>query len=268
MRPERAGFEVRLDRPVLAKDAGELAVVDGFDAVVVESLDQITKERVHDVIALAGPLPIEPLDSVASLLSIRQLRFGVVDALGRFAELPERLLAAVPVLVAGRCRTRHEDVRADIERSDVRPRRRRLLALGDRHRLVSAIRLVDVVVGEVETALLALPVRLTADGNPEPFELTEAVLVFELAADGHFEPGALAPADRVGVVANVGPQVASVGLVPPVARRADLLIGFLDRLEERPPSGVVDAGDLLSRCRPQDVHVLVVIVFAVPDILA
>jgi len=96
-------------------------VVDGFDAVVVESLDQITKERVHGVVAASGSLPIEPLDSIAGLLSIRQLHFGVGDAFGGFAELPKRLLTAVPVLVARSRRTRHEDVRTDIERGGVRP---------------------------------------------------------------------------------------------------------------------------------------------------
>jgi len=56
--PDGAGFQVRLDRPVLAEDAGEIAVIDGCDAVVVESLDQITKERVHGVTAPARPLPV------------------------------------------------------------------------------------------------------------------------------------------------------------------------------------------------------------------
>ena len=71
MRPEGACFEVRLDRPVLAEDAGEIAVVEGFDTVVVESLNQITKERIHGVVTSAGPLPIEALDSLAGVLSLR-----------------------------------------------------------------------------------------------------------------------------------------------------------------------------------------------------
>lgn len=71
MRPEGAGFEVRLDRPVLAENAGEIAVIDGFDATLIQPLDQITKERVHGVVAPARSLPIEPLDSVAGLLARR-----------------------------------------------------------------------------------------------------------------------------------------------------------------------------------------------------
>lgn len=202
------------------------------------------------------------------MLFRRELRFGVGDALGRFTELSERFLAAVAVLVAGRRRTRHEDVRADIERGDVRTSRRRLPLGGNRNRLVSAICLVDVVVGEMKAALVALPVRFTADGNTEPFGSTKTVLGFELAPDRHFKPRALAPTDRAGVVADVGPQIASVVLVPPVAGRTDLLVGLLDRLEERPPGGVVDAGDLLGRRRPKHVDVLVVVTVTVPDALA
>jgi len=66
----------------------------------------------------------------------------------------------------------------------------------------------------MEAALVAVPVRFTADGNTESFGSTKTVLGFELAPDRHFKPRALAPTDRVGVVADVGPQVAAVGLVP------------------------------------------------------
>jgi len=109
---------------------------------------------------------------------------------------------------------------------------------------------------------------LTADRNPEPFGPTEAVLVFELAADEELKSGVLAPADCVGVVADVGSQVAAVSLVAPVAGRTDLLVGLFDCLEERPPGNVVDAGDLLGRRRPQHVDVLLVVTVTVSDALA
>jgi len=87
----------------------------------------------------------------------------------------------------------------------------------------------------------------------------------QLEATGCRTTGALAPADRVGVVADVGPQIASVVLIPPVAGRTDLLVGRLNSLKERPPGGVVDAGDLLRRRRSQDIDVLVVVVVTAPN---
>jgi hypothetical protein len=132
-------------------------VIDGFDPILVQPLDQITKERVHRVIAPARPLPIEPLDSLAGVLARRQLRFGVGDTLGGVAELPERLVTAVTVLVARRRRTRDEDVRPDIQRGDVSSGWRLLVFVRHRHRLMSPARIGDVVVGKMEVALFPVP---------------------------------------------------------------------------------------------------------------
>ena len=112
--------EIRLNGPVLAEDAGKIAVIDGFEAILVQPRDQIMKERVHRLIAPAGSLSIEPCNPLAGVLTFGELPFGVRDAFSSFAELPKRLLAAVTVLVTSRGRTCNEDVCADVQRSNVK----------------------------------------------------------------------------------------------------------------------------------------------------
>jgi len=135
------------------------------------------KERVHRLIAPAGSLSIEPCNPLARVLTFGELRFGVRDAFSSFAELPERLLAAVTVLVTSRGRTCNEDVCADVQRSNVSSGWRRSALVTHRHWLMSSVRIDDIVVGEREVPLFPVPLRISSNQDAWLLVWSESVFV-------------------------------------------------------------------------------------------
>ncbi|ELY70335.1 hypothetical protein C489_02626 [Natrinema versiforme JCM 10478] len=87
-------------------------------------------------------------------------------------------------------------------------------------------RVCGFVVHEFESALLAVPLRVTSDFEPETFPVPESVLVFEFGANRDFEPGTLSVFEGVLVVADVGSEDSSVFLVAPVPRWRRFVIEF------------------------------------------